>query len=518
MTDQRKKRKVEFGDFQTPLDLARDVCNVLTRKDWSPASVLESTCGKGVFLRASLEVFPGAAFVRGFEYNSTYVDIARSVVADYPNAKVEKGDFFSIDWDRVLSSLPDPILVIGNPPWVTNAAVGSIGGTNLPEKSNVDRLRGIEALTGRSNFDISEWMLRESLRWLNGRNAVLAVLCKTAVARKLLSFSWSNRVQIESAAIHRIDALKAFGASVDACLLVLKLQSGTQLRECDVYEDLSSKTPSTQFGMRGDSLVADIEAYDRLSFLRNGSLIGWRSGVKHDSSRVFELTKHDGALFNGLGEQVEIESDVVFPLMKSSDVAHKREPRKFVVIPHRSMRESPLDLQRRAPAAWEYLQSHSAMLNKRGSSIYRKRPPFSIFGIGPYTFTDWKIAISGLYKELSFAKIGPHNGRPVVFDDTCYLFPCESEEESQVLFELVTSPIATEFWSSLIFWDSKRPITSKLLNTLDLAALARYLNRWTPVARRLAERQMMAYSDQRHQRTLFPFPVSGNVRELDGAV
>ena len=205
----------------------------------------------------------------------------------------------------------------------------------------------------------------------------------------------------------------------------------------------------------------------------------------------------------GWARTVSIEAEVAFPLLKSSDIARGREPRKWILIPHRSMDESPLDLGSRAPAAWQYLLSHSNALAKRGSSIYSKRPQFSIFGIGPYSFAPWKVAISGLYKELTFSKVGPIEGRPVLFDDTCYFFPCDSEEECVLLHELVSSSVATDFWSSLIFWDSKRPISAKLLNVLDLATLARALERWTPTARLLAERQMTPYSKSNHQAMLF---------------
>ncbi len=503
MSTKQAKQKVEFGDFQTPSRLAHEVCRLLAHTDLSPSSILEPTCGKGAFLDASLHAFPNATAVRGLDCNPAYVQVSLEVVADHPNVRVECGDFFEVDWDGVLSELPDPILVIGNPPWVTNATVGSLGGTNLPQKANIDNLRGIDALTGRSNFDISEWMLRETMRWLEGRTGAMAVLCKTAVARKLLHFSWSKRAQIESAAIYRINAIQEFNASVDACLLVVRLKPGSRSIECDVYETLRSTTPSSRFATREDRLVADLDVYDRLSFLYRDGLIGWRSGVKHDCSRVFEFSRKQGALINGFGERVSIEANVVFPLLKSSDIVHGRKPRKSVLIPHRSMNKSPLDLERRAPLAWKYLLSHSDILNKRGSSIYKKRPPFSIFGIGPYSLTAWKVAISGLYKELKFSKISPFEGQPIVLDDTCYLFPCDSEEECDVLYELVTSSLATEFWSSLIFWDSKRPVTAKLLNVLDLASLAKKLDRWTPVVRRLAERQMLCYSNQGHQMMFF---------------
>ncbi|MFQ5423245.1 MAG: SAM-dependent DNA methyltransferase [Phycisphaerae bacterium] len=509
MSTERAKQKVEFGDFQTPLGLAHEACRLLARLDLSPSSILEPTCGRGAFLGAALRAFPGVAAVRGFDCNPDHVQVSLVAVSDHPDARVECGDFFKVNWDGVLSELPDPILVVGNPPWVTNAAVGSLAGANLPPKANIDGLRGIDALTGRSNFDISEWMLRETMRWLQGRVGAMAVLCKTAVARKLLHSSWSNGAQIESAAVYRINAIQEFGASVDACFLVVRLKPGSRSTECEVYETLRSTTPSSRFGLREHRLVANLEAYRRLSFLYCDGLIGWRSGIKHDCSRVFELSRQQGALINGLGEHVSIETDVVFPLLKSSDIVHGREPRRFLLIPQRSMEESPLDLERRAPLARRYLVSHSDILNKRGSSIYTKRPPFSIFGIGPYSLTAWKVAISGLYKELRFSKVGPYDGRPIVFDDTCYLFPCDSEEECDVLYKLVTSSLATEFWCSLVFWDSKRPITATLLNVLDLAALARKLDRWTPIARRLAERQFIRYSKQGHQTMLFPAPSVG---------
>jgi len=159
--------------------------------------------------------------------------------------------------------LPKPILILGNPPWVTNAALGALDSENLPEKANHDNLRGIDALTGRSNFDISEWMLRRNIEWLAGMPGMLAVLCKTAVARKVLSYAWSQDLPIESAEIRRIDAQVHFGASVDACLLVLRCQPGARSHDCSDYTSLQSTEPQTIFGLRDGALVADVRLYHR---------------------------------------------------------------------------------------------------------------------------------------------------------------------------------------------------------------------------------------------------------------
>ncbi len=47
----------------------------------------------------------------------------------------------------------------------------------------------------------------------------------------------------------------------------------------------------------------------------------------------------------------------------------------------------------------------------------------------------------------------------------------DHEETAQKIFEILTSPSAINYYSSLIFWDEKRPIKSSILNTLNLTAL-----------------------------------------------
>jgi hypothetical protein len=167
------------------------------------------------------------------------------------------------------------------------------------------------------------------------------------------------------------------------------------------------------------------------------------------------------------------------------------------------MSASPEDLQRSAPKAWQYLVANDALLARRGSSIYRNRPRFSIFGVGEYSFSPWKVAISGLYKKLEFVEVPPFQCRPVLLDDTCYFFSCQSEQESSVLYELVQSAPAREFWSAFVFWDAKRPITAQILKLLDFAALARATGMESEIARVLAERQLVRYSEGSHQQLLF---------------
>jgi hypothetical protein len=505
MRDQTQ-RKVEFGDFQTPISLAREICSLIARTGFRPASILEPTCGTGSFLKASLETFPDLSRVLGFEVNPQYVAQAKQALTRaFPHAcvKVYQSDFFFTNWSETIEALPEPILVIGNPPWVTNAALSTLGSINAPPKSNLDNLRGIDALTGKSNFDISEWMIRQNIESLNGKNGLVAMLCKTTAARKVVLYAWQNCLQIESALMFIVDAQKCFGVSVDACLLLVRCKPNSRSRECQVFRSLHAQHPDSVFGFQDGMLVADLKLYQKWRHLRGKGFQGWRSGIKHDCSKVFELHGESEGLVNGLGELVKIEPEVLFPLLKSSDLAAHRKPRRWMLVPQRTMSDDPARLRADAPEAWNYLITHAHLLYKRKSSIYKNRPPFAVFGIGPYTFAPWKVAISGLYKKLEFVLVPPFRGRPVVLDDTCYFLPCKSKEVCALLYELVMSDPAREFWSSLIFWDAKRPITAQLLNSLDLMALAKVWGKEDELAQALAERQLAEYTEGGYQRLLF---------------
>jgi len=123
------------------------------------------------------------------------------------------------------------------------------------------------------------------------------------------------------------------------------------------------------------------------------------------------------------------------------------------------------------------LLSHREYLDKRKSSIYKNKPEFSVFGIGSYTFKDWKIAISGFYKKLNFMFVAPLNGKIVVFDDTVNFLSFDTEAKARFVFHLITSTPSLEFLDSMIFWDEKRPITIEILRRLSLKKVATELNK-----------------------------------------
>ena len=487
----------EFGDYQTPLELAARCCATLRRLGVRPSSILEPTCGQGTFLAASLGQFSSTKTSLGFEINPSYVSKAREVLRTHGSSAtttVQHADFFTTNWQEILGRLSEPILVIGNPPWVTNAALGSIGSRNLPHKTNFRRHRGIDALTGKSNFDISEWMLIQLLERLNGRRAVLAMLCKTTVARKVLTHGWKHAWNLNKSRLYAINAAKWFDAAVDACFLVCHLDAVTCNYNCEVYSDLEASSADSEFGFHDGELVANTKHYEQTKHLR-GEGPRWRSGIKHDCVRVMEFWREGTALRNGLSQVVELEHRYLYPLFKSSDVARccTGMPERCMLVTQRKTGDDTAVIKQAAPKTWQYLLENGTLLDQRRSSIYQKRPRFSIFGVGDYSFARWKVAISGLHKQLTFTVVGCCAQKAIVLDDTCYFLPCRSKRQAASIARLLNSELAYEFFSSFVFWDAKRPITASLLQQLDLAALSEKrgvaTSRPKSIPRRAASRQ-----------------------------
>ena len=482
--------RTEFGDFQTPIDLACQVTQFLRVNGVSPSAVIEPTCGVGNFLVASMRTFGGGIPYHGFDINPDHVDAARDALAGQGCGRYELAceNFYDKDWPVFFRSLPEGLLVVGNPPWVTNAALGSIRSNNLPEKRNFQGHRGFAAKTGRANFDISEWMLIKLLESLRGRRATLAMLCKTATARRVLRHAWNHGFDVRDASLHGMDVKQSFGVSVDACLFVTHTGGERRGQAAHVYTGFRFAKPVATFGIYRGELIADIGAFGSVEDIDGVEYRKWRSGVKHDAAKVMEFKPDGNGWVNGFGERYCLESTYLFPLLKSSDLANDRlQPSKYVLLTQRQVTDDTSCIRLHAPKTWRYLLAHGDALDRRRSSIYARRPRFAVFGVGPYTFAPWKVAISGLYKNPAFRAVGSVNGAPTVLDDTCYFIPCETKEEAEFFCSMLNSDMAKTFIRSLVFFDAKRPITIDVLKRIDLKKLAARMNLGAEAASYLAD-------------------------------
>lgn len=466
----------DFGDFQTPLPLVLAVLESLTSLNKRWTRVLEPTCGQGNFIAGLLKQDRVPSEIRGIEIQHKHVQEALRISEQTTSTHiiVEQKDIFAVNLHNDLSwQSKEPLLVVGNPPWVTNAELGSLESKNLPQKVNIKKLSGLDARTGKANFDIAEYIWLKLIRELAEEQPTIALLCKTSVARNVLQHAFNASLPVKSAFIRKIDAKKWFHADVDACLFCVEIGPGELNYQVSVYQDLHTSQLHSIMGIVDGHVIADIRTHTNIFMDSGTSDITWRQGVKHDAASVMELIIDEGTHINKLGEVVSVEPEYVYPLLKSSDLFHydKIRQKKAVIVTHKKLGEDTHVLQQHAPLLWGYLTQHIQFFERRKSSIYENQPPFTMFGIGDYSFAPYKVAISGLHKIPRFRVLEPVDGRPIMLDDTCYFVPCYSLQEAILIASVLNDQICLNYINSIVFLDAKRPITKKLLQRIHIPSL-----------------------------------------------
>lgn len=466
--------KREYGDYQTPIDFAERVCDYLKEnRHIRPSAVIEPTCGLGSFLKSSLTFDAGEYY--GIEINPDYCSKCEENIND-KRVKIINADFFSFSSKRLIKDKRE-ILVIGNPPWVTNSTLSSLGSDNLPVKTNFKRLKGIDALTGASNFDICEYIILRLIHEYRDTNTVISMLCKTSVARNVFRELKREYIHFSSCDILEFDAANVFGISASGCVLVIQLSEKESTSSfCNVYDFDSPEKVKTRLDYSDGQLYSNLgRATDNFD---GHCCFEWRQGVKHDCSKIMELTLRNGNLQNGQKKTIHIENDIVFPLVKSSmfkePVIHSFS--KYVIVTQKKVREETVHLEKEVPRTWAYLNDNIELFEHRKSSIYRDAPAFSMFGVGDYSYSKFKVGVSGFYKHPFFSVLYSDDEKPVMTDDTSYFICFDNYDMAYVAMLLLNSKKVQDFLTSIAFLDTKRPYTKKVLERLDFEKIVDHLS------------------------------------------
>ncbi|MHA1520414.1 MAG: hypothetical protein ACTSVZ_06455 [Promethearchaeota archaeon] len=506
----------EFGDFQTPHKLSNQICEFLhVKRKLNPNIIVEPTCGVGNFLAASIHHFPELKMIYALELQPKYIPIAKiqclHAVWDLPTPPIIvilNADVFSYDFsEHLLEHFPDvgdihpEILVLGNPPWVTNSELSVLSSSNIPKKSNKKQRKGLDSLTGNSNFDIAESIITHLIEEFSpsfsqsnpSQKISLAMLCKLTVVRNLIRDPMDASILMRNLNFYEIESQNWFNISATAGLFLTNIASPPEkVCQYHLFQNVHNKvknskpksksnsksktkpSPQFSFGWSNGQYVSNIEDYQKSLQLEGSFPLQWRQGVKHDLTKVCNLTTDaQGILSNGFGEQAEIETSHLYPLMKSSDIQNMlpRPPRYQVIITQKFLGDDTQKLREQAPLLWAYLEKHRDKFDARKSKIYRNHSPYAMFGIGPYTFFPYKIGISGFYSNPSFCLLFPEQGIPIIGDDTCYFLGFQDPISTIYIWALLNQDIVIDFLNSLVFKSSKRPFTKTVLQRLNLQFL-----------------------------------------------
>ncbi|KAA6328242.1 hypothetical protein EZS27_022843 [termite gut metagenome] len=474
-----------YGDFQTNLNLANHVALRLLSKNILPDVVIEPTCGKGNFILASLKHFHKTKTIYGIEIYKPYVWECKFNIIDFylenpqankPDISIMHSNVFDFNFRQIKQKHSnEKILIVGNPPWVTNSKLSCLNSDNLPKKTNFKNHNGIDAITGKGNFDIAEYITTSLIETFKDTDTNMALLVKNTVIKNIVFEQQRNKYSVSDIEKYGIDSKKEFNVSVDASLFYCKLNLRTEYEyNCAEFDFYANAKPVKRFGWVGKKYVSNVDNYLYTKEIDGESPFVWRQGLKHDCSAVMELERSGSRYINGLNEKIELENDLVYSLLKSSDLKNTviNQPRKFTIVTQKNTGQETNYIKQNYPKIYQYLFAHKADFETRKSSIYNNKPPFSIFGIGDYSFAPYKVAISGLYKTCHFTLVLPFEKKPVMLDDTCYFIGFNKLEYAVYALILLNSEKVMSFLQSITFSDAKRTFTKDVLMRIDLFKLA----------------------------------------------
>ncbi len=475
--------RAEYGDFQTNKNLSNNICNLLKKQNISPEIIIEPTCGKGNFIISSLNIFKHIKHVYGIEIYKPYVWETKFAILDFflanennniPEINIFHFNIFDFNFHEIYKKHKhQKVLIIGNPPWVTNSKLSSLGSINIPAKSNFKKHNGLDAITGKGNFDIGEYISIKLLSLFSKSNGDFAFLVKNSVVKNILLEQNKIKYRISNIRQFDIDTKKEFNVSVNACLFLCSLNKEPKY-SIDEHDFYTAKL-IRKYGWINNKFVADIELYLKTNNIDGEFPFMWRQGVKHDASKIMELDKLNEHFVNNNKETVLIEKDLVFCLLKSSDLKGNtiETSRKYIIITQKKAGQETKYIKEKYPKTYNYLLNNIEYFNKRKSSIYKGKPLFSIFGIGDYSFKSYKVAISGMYKATKFSLVKTNGNKPIMLDDTCYFVGFDTLIEAEITRFLLNKDITQNFIKSIAFKDAKRMITKDLLMRIDLNTIVK---------------------------------------------
>lgn len=330
---------------------------------------------------------------------------------------------------------------------------------------NCTQIKNVES------FKFSDKII-EKIKMIKNNNATLTLLCTNIFSRDIFIDLIKNNVPYSF--INQLNFNFSIDKNNDICLLIIQFGGKALINKiCEVSEISNPSKVIRKFGFVKNLFYLDI---DNITKIDGKCPVEWKNGIKHDCSKIMELTQENKQLFNKNNEKVFIENTLLYPFLKGSQLKEPiiNKTSKYTIVTQEKIKQDTNSMKNYAPKTWQYLQEHEEYFEKRKSAIYKNTPKFSIFGIGKYSFKKFKVAIYGFNKKPIFSLV--YHEKPVMLDDTCYYLPFDDYDEAYLTMLILNSSLVRKFLKNIVFLDSKRPFSKKILKRLDIGKCLKYLS------------------------------------------
>ncbi|RXK51519.1 N-6 DNA methylase [Halorientalis pallida] len=465
--------RLALGEYYTPRGVA-DLAVEALPASVADASVLDPGCGSGVFLTAALDrqraawtgsaddlLDTAVASVVGIDLNPVAV---KSATLAYCTALFDELEATDRDRFAVPVFLTDALgltrsdevefrgrsldlafdALVGNPPWIPwerlSERLKDRWRDQYVEPLGLQPHEGVAARLGHSNDDVSvpfAWTCVH--RYLRSGGAAAFVLKRDlmrgpagAVLRRLQvgdrSLALAD-VQDLSAldpfpAVGANAAVYAFEADAEPSFPVPATVRTPDDDTADFGSGAAVRTSTASTATELVPLDPDDATTPWLRADAERAALGncsheIRHGLKDDANDVFGLSRDE---LDGL------EHDLVYPYLKS------RHVRKWGLTGH-DLRLIPQEqagedneawLREEHPETYDYLAANREQLTDRSSSWLDRGPFYSVFGLGTYTWADYKVAWCRLGFKPHFTVVStradPDLGEKQVIPGDHYMF------------------------------------------------------------------------------------------------
>jgi len=540
-----RQLRLALGEYYTPRGVAELAVDALDVADPESATLLDPGCGSGVFpsvcIERKLEAMRGdyspaeivenvTASVVGIDLNpvavkSTKLNYLLSLLPVLEDANADRVELPVFLTDALGLAYDDPVsfageayeptadYLVGNPPWIPWSRLSEDVKTRWREvyadTDDLDLLPhdGLDSRLGHANDDISlpyVWVcIHRYLAEGGGASFVLKRDVTKGPAGKLLRTLNVGGRPLALDEVHDFNRLQPFGGQVGANAAVYALRAdadhsfpvdGTSWTESD--ESASFATAARMRETLTEEQVGIVPVDDEnttSAWIREDAeraALGEcahdiRHGVKDDAQDVFSISREAVA---------DLEAEHVYPYLKSRHVVkYGLFGHELRLVPLRKANEdNERELKNRCPQTYDYLENHRETLEDRSSSWLDEGPFYNVFGLGEYTWSDYKVVWCRLGFKPHFAVVSTladdDVGEKTVVPGDHYMFVgTDSEREAHYLCALL---------NSAVYQRSLKGVASEGKASLSKTVVSRLeLPKWRDgeAQRRLADLSMEAH-------------------------
>lgn len=514
----RRKIRLELGEYYTPKGVAELAFDSVNDKSIKDESFLDTGCGSGIFLSVCIDkkiqklndenpqktLDNILSNVYGIDLNPIAVKNSKlnyllSLLPLIKKTHVNEIEIPVFLTDSLKLTRNDKIIyrkeeldievdnLLGNPPWITWDRLSDYVKNRWREKY-VEKLdliphNGVELRLGHSNDDISVPFIWVSIyHYLKeGGNAsfVLKRNIMKNTAGKLLRTMKVNGREFSIEHIHDFNDLRVFGDQVGAntAIYTFHLDNEPEFPIVGTSWGKISNFSSLNSIKKGKSEKVEFVPVDKSEkfspLIRKGAELAAlgecnheiRHGIKDDAKDVFKIERE---------KLNQVDNELVYPYIKSRHVIkYGLLGHELHLIPIKKANEDNLDeLKNYYHKTYAYLDKYRNILENRSSKWLDGGTFYNVFGLGEYTWSDYKVAWCRLGWKPHFTVISTVQdkdlGEKKVIPGDHYMFiPTDSKKKAYFLTALLNSSIYQATLKNIAS-EGKSSLSKKVISRLAL--------------------------------------------------